>query len=143
MVVTPKLRDGQSFVQGRSSAKAQELIALAEKHDLVGDIVTTSFGYIVPASILEGDAPEAATGDTDAPETGDTDATEADAPETDATEVEAGGDGAEFDPSESNIDEVKAYLATADDAERERVLAAEEAGKARKGILAESTEGDK
>lgn len=39
-----------------------------------------------------------------------------------------------FDPSEHNVDDVLAYLATADDAERARVIEAEAAGKARKSI---------
>jgi hypothetical protein len=40
-----------------------------------------------------------------------------------------------FDPGEHNVDDVLVHLADADDAERARVLAAEETGKARKGIL--------
>jgi len=40
-----------------------------------------------------------------------------------------------FDPGEHNAPEVLAYLETADEAERERVLAVEAAGKARKGIV--------
>lgn len=42
-----------------------------------------------------------------------------------------------YDPSAHTVDEVNAYLATADDAEVVRVLEAERAGKARKGILGE------
>lgn len=42
---------------------------------------------------------------------------------------------AAFDPGEHNAPEVLAYLESADEAERERVLAAEAAGKARKGIV--------
>ncbi|MEU0991936.1 hypothetical protein [Streptomyces sp. NPDC005953] len=41
-----------------------------------------------------------------------------------------------FDPGQHTVRDVLAYLADADDAERERVLAAETAGQARKGILA-------
>lgn len=41
---------------------------------------------------------------------------------------------AAFDPAEHNVDDVLAHLATVDDAERERVLAAEQAGKARTTI---------
>jgi hypothetical protein len=40
-----------------------------------------------------------------------------------------------FDPGEHTVDDVLAHLADADDDERARVLAAEETGKARKGIL--------
>lgn len=42
-----------------------------------------------------------------------------------------------YDPSVHTVDEVNAYLATADPAEVVRVLEAERAGKARKGILGE------
>lgn len=49
----------------------------------------------------------------------------------------AGGEVASdgFDPSEHNVSEVQEYLLTADEAETERVLAAETAGQGRKGIL--------
>lgn len=48
------------------------------------------------------------------------------------------GNGNEpFDPSEHNGDVVLDYLANADDDERERVLAAERAGKNRKTIVGE------
>ncbi|MGX6513245.1 hypothetical protein [Rhodococcus sp. SJ-2] len=40
-----------------------------------------------------------------------------------------------YDPSAHTVDEVNTYLATADPAERARVLEAERNGKARKGIL--------
>lgn len=40
-----------------------------------------------------------------------------------------------FDPSAHTVTEVNTYLETADDAERARVLAAEQAGKSRLGIL--------
>ena len=47
----------------------------------------------------------------------------------------AGTDSGAFDPGEHTAPEVLAYLADADETERERVLTAEAAGKARKGIL--------
>ena len=40
-----------------------------------------------------------------------------------------------FDPSTAKVDEVIAYVAGADDAERARVLEAEKAGKARKTLI--------
>lgn len=40
-----------------------------------------------------------------------------------------------FDPSNHTVPEVTAHLENADDDERERVLAAERAGKARAGVL--------
>lgn len=41
-----------------------------------------------------------------------------------------------FDPADAKVDEVLAYIANADEAERTRILEAEKAGKARKKILA-------
>lgn len=43
---------------------------------------------------------------------------------------------APFDPSKHKVDDVLAHLANADAEEARRVLAAEEAGKARQGVLA-------
>jgi hypothetical protein len=65
------------------------------------------------------------------------DAPAADEPEA-AAEPNTDGQGDEFDPAAHTADEVIAYLAEADDAERARVLAVEaaELGKQRKTILA-------
>lgn len=43
----------------------------------------------------------------------------------------------QFDPARHNSETVVAYLADADEAERERVLAVEREGKARKAVLGE------
>ena len=40
-----------------------------------------------------------------------------------------------FDPASAKIDDVLAYVATADDAEKARIIEAEKAGKARKTLL--------
>lgn len=40
-----------------------------------------------------------------------------------------------FDPSKHTVDEVSAYYAEADDAEKARIIEAEKSGKARKGVL--------
>lgn len=45
------------------------------------------------------------------------------------------GPAPEFDPSAESVDAVLAYLTDAGEAERARVLSAEQAGKARKGVL--------
>jgi len=45
-----------------------------------------------------------------------------------------------FDPADHTVAEVNAHLEKADDDERERVLAAERAGQARKGILGDDNE---
>lgn len=41
----------------------------------------------------------------------------------------------QFNPSDHTVDEVNAYLADADDAEKARILDAEQAGQGRKGIV--------
>jgi hypothetical protein len=51
--------------------------------------------------------------------------------------AEEAAPAADFDPSRHTVDEVSAYLSQADEAEKERVLAAERAGKARKSIVGE------
>lgn len=59
MAAKVKLEEGQSFVLGRSSAKARDLIG--RLGDGEGQIITTAFGYIVPSSILrdgEGESDE-------------------------------------------------------------------------------------
>lgn len=47
-----------------------------------------------------------------------------------------------FDPSDHTVAEVTAYLAKADDDERERVLAVERSGQARKGVLGSDNDGE-
>lgn len=57
--------------------------------------------------------------------------------------VEEDSDDAEpvaYDPAKSSIPDVLEYLSTAEPEERERVLAAEAEGKARKGILEATTD---
>lgn len=57
------------------------------------------------------------------------------APDPAAPVVEHDGTPGGFDPAGHTADEVNDYLAAADADERERVLAAEYDGKARKGVL--------
>lgn len=58
------------------------------------------------------------------------------APVEDEPDSDAGPAGdEEFDPAAHTVAEVAAYLADADDDEKTRVLAAEQAGQARKGII--------
>jgi hypothetical protein len=60
MAAKVKLEEGQSFIRGRSSKKAKELIERLGDGD--GQIITTAFGYIVPSSIVkdgEGDSEHA------------------------------------------------------------------------------------
>lgn len=51
MAAKVKLEEGQSFIRGRSSKKAKELIE--RLGDGEGSIITTAFGYIVPSSIVK------------------------------------------------------------------------------------------
>jgi hypothetical protein len=127
MSINTFLADDESYVDGRSEEKARELLALAAEHGLENSVRTTSHGYIVPKVILGADEVE---GD----ETPEADA-DADVEGEEATE--------EFDPSEAKVADVLEYLNGADETERERVLAAEEAGKARTTVLAFTPEGDK
>ena len=62
MALEPKLQDGESFVKGRSTAKARELVEAAKAAGLPdGSVVTVSHGYVVPSSLVEsGDAITAA-----------------------------------------------------------------------------------
>lgn len=125
------LEDGETFIEGRSPKKAKELLAKAEEADMAGSVRTTSHGYIVPTKLVEGES------DADADDTNDDDSGDADA---DGTADENAGEA--FDPASHTAAEVEEYLASADDEERERVLAAERDGKARKSLLSDS-EGDK
>ena len=49
-----QINDGDSFVNGRSREKAQELLDRAEEMGISANLVrTTSNGYIVPSGLLE------------------------------------------------------------------------------------------
>lgn len=164
-MITPNLNDGESYVEGRSEETARKLYEAAEKAGIDNaKISTTSHGYVVPSELIgklrdvdeqeiEQDAPNGvnvakedathitADGPVDADEERKAIAREAEANEADADD----SDGA-FDPADHTVAEVKEYLATADEAERKRVLAAEEASdKPRAGVqkLADEDEGDK
>lgn len=52
------LNEDQAYVSGRSEEQARDLVERAEAAGLdVSEVITTSFGYIVPKSILkEGEA---------------------------------------------------------------------------------------
>lgn len=113
MTTTPFVPEGHVYVDGRSEDRARELLGLAEKAGQRSAVYTTSFGYIVPAAVL------------------------ADAKD------EAENQAVEFDPSAATVEEVQDYLDGADTTERERVLAAEAAGKKRKSLLSATTEGEK
>ncbi|HCB59093.1 MAG TPA: hypothetical protein DEP82_14555 [Arthrobacter bacterium] len=145
MGITHALADGEHFVEGRSEAKAKELLALAEAAGLPGQVSTTSFGYIVPAVIFASDVT-----DVDPAVLAALEAEKAAVKAQEDTAAAAAADenpeGVQFDPSTTTVDGVKEYLAGADDEERARVLAAEAASDTtRKGVLDLATipEGDK
>lgn len=146
-MITPNLNDGEAFVNGRSEETARKLYEAAEKAGIdISLISTASHGYVVPKELvdvtedveetkivqeaphgvnvaLEGNEHVTATGTDDAP-----------------------GDGGEFNPADHTVVDVKAYYESADDAERERVLAAEKASEnPRRGVLnlADDEEGAK
>lgn len=149
----PKLAEGESFVKGRSSTTARTLI------EAVGaeNVVSTSRGYVVTGEFEAGDLEVYTAADRPAVPTEPGTSTNVDevhnvgqAATATATSESAADKDAEdkvelFDPSKATVDEVKDYLDGADATERERVLAAEEAGKGRKTILdlAEAPEGAK
>jgi len=132
-MLEPTLNDGEAYVPGRSEETARHLFELAEKHGVdPARVSTTSHGYIVPAEIL-GKKDEAVL-----PEDQPAVSTE---PGTTSDAAEAVNVTEAYDPAEHSVAEVKEYLASASEAERQRVLDAEASSdKPRKGLL---KEGDK
>jgi hypothetical protein len=133
MTAKEKLGDGQSFVRGRSTAKAKDLIERLEASGDEGLIITTAFGYIVPTSILTD-------GESDSEDFTNV-LPDGTAPEVDIhplpvppIPVPAEIPDEKFDPSTKTVEEVNAYLEKADQAEYDRVVEAERNGKNRKGI---------
>lgn len=152
-MATLNLADGESFVKGRSAEKAGELLGFAGK-GRTSEVRTTTGGYIVPSDILPEGYEAITNADLPAVRTEPGTSTNVDEvynkggepkPKTDVsretereTEDEGQGTGEEvpaYDPADHTISEVEAYLEEADDEERARVIAAEEAGKQRKGVL--------
>jgi hypothetical protein len=161
----PKLSESETYVKGRSGRTAQALLKSAGKRGT--EVRTTSHGYVLPTSLvpdgLEGvelftaaDRPAVPTEpgtSTNVEEVNNVGgpATAAAGTTAEETSDPAAGDengtdgGKEFDPAEATIAEIEDYFDGADEAERDRVLAAEAAGKNRKGVLdlAKTSEGDK
>lgn len=130
-----ELAEGQTFVEGRSEAKARELLKAAEAHGVENEVYTTSFGYVVPEKILTDKVEDTIEDIADE---------EKAAAEKEAAERQAEIDAAKpFNPSEASVAEVQEYLAGADEAERDRVLAEEKAGKNRVTIVGNGEEGAK
>jgi hypothetical protein len=144
MGTTLNLADGEEFVEGRSQETAARLVTLAKEAGLSGSVKTTYNGYIVPSAIFDADADAEAQKQADAEAAAEAEAraaaqaaTEAEADKNAAeSKAEDNPKGVEYDPSTPTVDEVRDYLANANDEERARVLEAEAASaKPRKGIL--------
>lgn len=135
-MIKPILNDGEAYVEGRSEETARKLYEAAEKAGVdVSLISTTSHGYVVPKELVSKKAKAAAKEEEqEVPKEPGND--EVPNPESDAD------DGA-FDPAEHTVAEIKEYLGSADDAERDRVLALESKSESpRQGVL-KLGEGDK
>lgn len=133
MTAQVKLAKGQAFVEGRSEAKAQELLSAAKGRE--SEVLTTSFGYIVPEDILTGETKE---------DLGEIDAEAQRKAEEEEAARKAELEAAKpFDPSKANVDEVKEYLSGATEDERARVISEEKAGKNRTSIVGTDEEGAK
>lgn len=122
--------EGHVFLEGRSRERASELLEWAKEADLEGQVSTTSTGYIVPKAILpiqEGESDR---------QTSDT---QTEGKETKAEEEGDKSEGSKpadvFNPADNTIEKVLAYLETADNEERARVLEAEKAGKNRPTLI--------
>lgn len=140
-MIRPELAEGQSYVEGRSEETARALYEAAEKAGVDQALVsTTSHGYVAPSEVVSAAGLEETKIELTAPNgiNVHTDGTDA---QKEAVAKRNAKQDAEFDPADHTVAEVQEHLASADDAERERVLAAEKDGKARKGLLEE--EGDK
>ena len=151
-MATLNLADGESFVKGRSAEKAGELLGFAGK-DRTAEVRTTTGGYIVPSDILPEGYEAITNADLPAVRTEPGTSTNVDEVYNKGGEAKqfepnyiVGYAASEshvsreteddaFDPAEHTISEVEAYLEEAEDDERARVFAAEEAGKQRKGVL--------
>lgn len=120
-----QLGSDQEFVEGRGRDVAKRLLAEAEaKGYSPKQIKATSNGYIVPKGLT--DARE----NLPHPGSQKDEELEEKVEQVDQFLVEE-----EFDPNDHSISEVRAYLAVADQEERQRVLSAEQEGKARKTLL--------
>lgn len=148
--------EGSSHTLGRSREKAAALLEVAAELGLEGQVATTTDGYIVSDEVLKGyeEAIENAQADAQADVKAQADAVaDADAEKRKAEDAALSAKAEEvakqaeipeapFDPSTHNVAEVQAYLEGADQAERDRVYAAELTGKARTSLVA-NTEGAK
>lgn len=160
----PKLTESETYVKGRNRETAVALLKAAGKRG--GEVRTTSHGYVLPTELLpEGheletftasDRPAVPTepgtstkveevNNVGGPATAVAEAKTEEASDSAADDEEGTDGGEQFDPAEATIAEVEDYLDGVDEAERDRVLAAEAAGKNRKGVLdlAKTSEGAK
>jgi hypothetical protein len=118
---------GVQFAEGRGETDNPGALAFFKRR---GYGVGSAPDRRGPATVPDGEKPGADSSHVDAATNPNLTAT------TTAPVAPAGG---EFDPSSRSVEEVIAHLEQADDAERQRVLDAERAGKARKGILGDGS----
>jgi hypothetical protein len=140
-----RLKDGQAFVRGRSTANARTLLELAGDRD--AEVITVTNGYLAPVEVAEEsgldfitaeDQPAVITQPGTTTNRDEANNVGGRAKVADEAEADENPTGAEFDPSKATVEEVNTYLEGADEAERTRVLEAEAAGKNRKGITEEA-----
>jgi hypothetical protein len=133
------LNDGEAYLKGRSPETAQRLLDAAKEAGLEGQVRTTSYGYIVPQELADAENTSSLTGrelDKGATAEDEARAVVNDRPKADdTTAAEAAVTGGQFNPSDHTVDDVVAHLDTVDADEHERILAAEQGGKARSTIL--------
>lgn len=164
----PQLADNESYLPGRSTQKARELLEAAGE-DRTAEVRTAAHGYIVPTDILPEDHGYEVYTSADRPAVPTEPGTSTNvdevhnvgqapsgtgsavvegaetAAEVDETNAAKEGEepAREFDPSKATVDEVIEYLDGATEEERQRVLAAEADGKGRKTIADYNPEGAK
>lgn len=128
-----KLADDETFVEGRSKENAKRLLQKASELGVDPRLVrATTGGYIAPKALVGDD--ESPSGRFSAVEEN----TNSNLPHPDSQEDErrkASPKGQEFDPANYGVGAVRRYLENADEDERQRVLDAEQKGKARKSLL--------
>jgi hypothetical protein len=140
-MIKPHLGDGEAYVEGRSEETARKLFEAADKAGIdTALIFTTSHGYVVPKELVAKKGKKGVTAD-EKPEAAKEPDTTPDSDE--AVNTPDPEEEGEFDPAEHTVAEVKEHLASADDAERDRVLALESKSESpRQGVL-KLGEGDK
>lgn len=143
-MLKPTLNDGEVYVEGRGEEVARKLFEAADKAGIdTARIVATSHGFVVPKELVSKKAKvQAAEKPEEQPAVSTEPGTTPDPKEAWNAEADQ-HQGEEFDPAEHTVAEVKAHLAEADDAERDRVLALESKSESPRAGVLKLGEGDK